>query len=159
MTAHAINPGTVDITRAYPVPVKDLFSAWTTKEALLAWSAPGEGWEMSFDAFDFRVGHVDLCLFGPIGAEPYVNAATYHDIVTNRSIRQTATLSRAGKVSFVGAVSIEFRATGEASSELRLIETGLYPAGVDSVEDHEAGWSGMLDGLGAYLETRTAKAA
>lgn len=159
MTAYVINPGTVDITRAYPVPVEDLFAAWTTKEALLAWSLPPDGWEMSFAEFDFKVGHVDVCLFGPIGAEPYVNAVQHQEIVQDRLIRQTATLSRAGKISFVGAVSVEFRATGEASSELRFVETGLYPEGVDSAADHEVGWSGMLGWLGDYLESRVARAA
>jgi len=159
MARYQISAGTVDITRAYPVAVDRLFTAWTTQEALLAWSAPPEGWDMSFETFDFRTGHTDRCLFGPVGAEPYLNAVQYHEIVPGRLIRQTTTLSRAGKVMFVGALSVEFRATGENVSELRLIETGLYPEGIDSAGDHEDGWSGMLGGLGDYLARTAAKAA
>ncbi|MGH0358663.1 hypothetical protein [Sinorhizobium meliloti] len=65
--------GTVDLTKDLDRPADAVFAAWSREEAQRAWSDPGEGWELSFDLFQFAVGETDVCRFGPAGGQQYIN--------------------------------------------------------------------------------------
>ncbi|MDW9589571.1 ATPase [Sinorhizobium meliloti] len=106
-------------------PADAVFAAWSREEAQRAWSDPGEGWELSFDQFQFAVGETDVCRFGPAGGKQYINENRYLEIEPGKRIVYSTSL---------------------------LIEQGLYFDGQDDVEGHRSGWESMLGALGKYLD-------
>ncbi|EJN02389.1 SRPBCC domain-containing protein [Phyllobacterium sp. YR531] len=144
---------TVTAERRIRAHVNNVFAAWADKDAIMQWSAPGEAWEMSYDEFDFRTGHTDICTFGVTGTVPYINTVRYEDIRTDERIVYTATISHAGALIFVGTVIITLNDKGHETL-LQFTESGFYFDGADTPEGHEAGWEAMLDGLAAYVELK-----
>lgn len=148
-----IDHATIVLERSLTATPSEVFAAWSNREALLEWSAPGDGWEMAYRAFDFRVGHTDVLTFGPVGAEPYVNTVHYHAIRADQHIVYSSTVSHENGVLFAGTVLLELVQTA-SGTDFRLTETGFYFDG-DSPEGHKEGWAAILDGLTVYL-ARTA---
>lgn len=153
MLDKTIDHATITAERRIKAHVKHVFAAWADKDAIMQWSAPEEGWEMSYDEFGFRAGHTDICSFGVIGAEPYVNTVRYEDIRTDERIVYTATISHAGALIFVGTVIITFHDKDDETL-LQFTEAGFYFDGADTPEGHKSGWEAMLDGLAAYVELK-----
>ncbi len=149
-----IDHATIVLERSLAAAPSEVFAAWSSREALLDWSAPGDGWDMAYRAFDFRVGHTDILTFGPVGAEPYVNTVHYHAIRADQFIVYSSTVSHETGLLFAGMVLLELVQTA-SGTDFRLTETGFYLEG-DSPEGHKEGWAAMLDGLTAYLARRAA---
>lgn len=141
----------VRLERLYPASSAAVFAAWSRRDALLDWGAPGPGWILEYDAFDFRVGHTDACRFGPEGGPPWVNRNRYEQIQQDRRIVYTSTLSREGVLGFAGLVTVEFEDVG-TGCRMTLTEQGAYLDGEDDSAGHRAGWSDMLDALGRHLQ-------
>lgn len=146
----SISEGTVDLTKEFDTPVEKVFAAWSDQQAQLAWSDPGEGWSMSFDAFRFAVGESDLCRFGPDGGAEYLNENRYLVIEPGKRIIYSTWLMTEGRVGFVGTVAVTFEANGDGT-RMRLIEQGLYLDGLDDVAGHRSGWESMLEALNKFL--------
>jgi uncharacterized protein YndB with AHSA1/START domain len=143
--------GTVALERVFPAPPERVFAALSTKAALVEWGAPSGGWSLSYDRFDFRIGHTDIATFGPFDGEPYVNETTYLAIEPDRRIVSLSTIAHHGLLLFAGILTMELEAAGNGTL-LRLNETGAYLDENDDPEGHEAGWIEMLGGLGAWLK-------
>lgn len=143
--------GTVDLTKDLDRPADAVFAAWSREEAQRAWSDPGEGWELSFDQFQFAVGETDVCRFGPAGGQQYINENRYLEIEPGKWIVYSTSLSSDGRLTFVGTVAVTFEET-DSGTRMRLIEQGLYFDGQDDVEAHRSGWESMLGALGKYLD-------
>ncbi|CAN7528605.1 SRPBCC domain-containing protein [Rhizobium sp. LjRoot98] len=155
MTIQHIDHATIVFERTLAAAPAEVFAAWSSREALLDWSAPGDGWEMAYQVFEFRAGHTDVLTFGPSGAKPYVNTVHYHAIRTDQFILSSSTVSHENGMLFAGTVLLEL-APAANGTDLRLTESGFYFDG-DSPEGHKEGWGAMLEGLVAYLG-RTAAA-
>jgi uncharacterized protein YndB with AHSA1/START domain len=151
MDMTSIKHGTVALERIYAAPLAHVFAALSTREALLDWGAPSGGWTFSYDRFDFRVGHTDVARFGPVGGEAYINGTTYLAIEPNSRIVSASTLAHQGALIFAGILTMELEPAGNGTL-LRLNEAGAYLDGADGPEGHEAGWTEMLHGLGAWLK-------
>lgn len=147
----SIKHGTVAFERIYAAPSAQVFAALSTKDALLDWGAPSDGWSFSYDRFDFCVGHTDIAQFGPVGGEAYINGTTYLAIEPNSRIVSASTLVHQGALIFAGILTMELEPAGNGTL-LRLHETGAYLDGADEPDGHEAGWTEMLDRLGAWLK-------
>jgi uncharacterized protein YndB with AHSA1/START domain len=154
----SIRQATLTFQRDYPVPPAAVFAAFGDKQALLDWSAPGEGWEMSYEAFDFRVGHTDVGSFGPIGEPAYRNTTHYTAIEPGRRLVYASALTHKDVRSFDGLVAAELEPHA-GGTRLKLVETGFYFDDEDGPQGHEAGWNQMLDQLGDYLARRGSRAA
>ncbi|MFU0507812.1 SRPBCC domain-containing protein [Pseudaminobacter sp. NGMCC 1.201702] len=148
----SIIEGTVDLTKNFAQPVDAVFAAWSTEEAQLAWSDPGEGWELSFDQFRFAVGEADVCRFGPVGGQHHVNENRYLEIEVGKRIVYSTSLSSNGRLIFAGTVAVTFEEKDDGT-RMRLVEHGLYFAGQDDVAGHRSGWESMLGALGKYLHS------
>lgn len=146
----SIVEGTVDLTRDFNCPAGTVFSAWAEESAQRIWGDPGEGWAMSFDRFRFAVGQSDVCRFGPVGGQEYVNENRYLIIEPAKRIVYATSIASEGRVSFAGTVAISFDPMA-GGTRMRLVEQGIYLDGQDDVEGHRSGWQGMLNALGAYL--------
>lgn len=123
---------------------------WSSEEAQQAWSDPGEGWDLRFDKFQFAVGEVDICRFGPAGGPQHVNENRHLAIEAGKRIVYSTSLRCDGRLTFAGTVAVTFGATDEGT-RMRLVEQGLYFDRQDDVAGHRAGWESMLDTLGRYL--------
>ncbi|WP_202311007.1 SRPBCC family protein [Mesorhizobium sp. L-8-10] len=157
MTKRSVHPATIVLERAYEASPERVFAAWTTPEALLRWGSPGDDWEMSYERFEFREGGGDLCRFGPKGGEVYVNETRYFDIVPNERIVSAGSMSSSDKRLFAGMLTVEFHAAG-SGCRMVMTEQGVFLDGYDRPENHEAGWSQMLDQLGDELKRGRAAA-
>lgn len=146
----SIVAGTIDFTKDFDQPVEFVFAAWSNEDAQLAWSDPGEGWELNFDQFHFAVGATDVCRFGPIGGQLYVNENRYLKIEAAKRIVYSTSLIADGRLTFAGTVAITLEETN-GGTRMRLFEQGLYFDGQDDVEDHRSGWESMLGALDRYL--------
>lgn len=142
--------GTVDLTRTFDRPVADVFQAWAREDAQLAWSDPGEGWEMSFDRFRFTVGESDICRFGPKEGPRYLSESRYLEIETDKRIVFATSLSTGAQLGFAGIVAVTFEPADQGTT-MRLLEQGLYFDGRDDVAGHRSGWESMLEALSHYL--------
>ncbi len=149
---------TVIVERTYAAPPHLVYAAWSDRDVLATWSAPGDGWELAWRAFDFTVGHTDICTFGAIDAEPYINTTRYEEIKPNQRIVYASTISYMGDLIFAGVVTVEFSAVDDATRVV-MTESGVYLDGSDSALGHEDGWAAMLDSLGDYLKRRLRHAA
>lgn len=149
----SIIEGTVDLTKDLDRPVDVVFAAWSREKAQRVWSGPGEGWELSFDQFQFAVGETDVCRFGPAGGRQYINENRYLEIEPAKRIVYSTSLSSDGRLTFAGTVAVTFE-EADSGTRMRLIEQGLYFDGHDDVEDHRSGWESMLGALSKYLRSR-----
>lgn len=148
----SITEGTVDLTKEFARPVEAVFAAWASEEAQRAWSDPGEGWEMTVEQFRFAIGQTDICRFGPVGGQQYLNENRYLEIEAGKRIVYSTSLSSDGRLTFAGSVAVTFEAT-DGGTRMRLIEQGLYFDGQDDIEGHRSGWESMLAALGTYLRS------
>lgn len=146
-----VHQGTVDLTREFAYPSNAVFAAWSQREAQNTWGHPGAGWHMSLDRFSFEVGESDLCRFGPEGGAEYLNENRYLAIEPARRIVYATSLRSGDALTFAGTVVVALEDTN-GKTRLRLVEQGLYFDDQDSVDGHRAGWEGMLDALGVYLD-------
>lgn len=146
----SIAEGTVDLTKDLARPIDAVFAAWSKEEAQRVWSDPGEGWELSFDQFQFAVGKTDACCFGPVGGQRYVNENRYLEILAEKRIVYSTSLSSDGRLTFAGTVVVTFEEVSDGT-RLRLVEHGIYFDGRDDVAGHRSGWEDMLDALDKYL--------
>ncbi|RWI72147.1 SRPBCC domain-containing protein [Mesorhizobium sp.] len=146
----SIIEGTVDLTREFAQPIEAVFAAWASEEAQRAWGDPGKGWEMTFEQFRFAIGQTDICRFGPVGGQQYLNENRYLEIEAGKRIVYSTSLSSDGRLTFAGTVAVTFEEMDDGT-RMRLVEQGLYFDGRDDVAGHRSGWEGMLAALGKYL--------
>jgi len=146
MTERSTRHSTIVVERTYDASPSRVFAAWSDPEALLRWGSPGEGWDVSYDRFDFRTGGSDISRFGPKDGPVFVNETIYQDIVPNVRIVSAGNMTSEAKRLFAGLLTVEFIAAGRAC-RLVLTEQGVFFDGHDRPENHEAGWNEMLDNL------------
>lgn len=155
MTRRSVHSATIVIERGYEAAPARVFSAWASPEALMRWGVPGEGWEVAYQAFDFREGGGVISRFGPKGGAVYVNETRYFEIVPNQRIVSAGSMTSGGKRLFVGLLTVEFHAAG-GGCRMVMTEQGVFLDGHDRPENHEAGWNRMLDRLGEQLSGKAA---
>jgi len=146
MTERSIHHSTIVIERTYDASPSRVFAAWSTREALLRWGNPGDGWDLAYDHFDFRVGGGDINRFGPRGGPTFRNETTYFDIVPDVRIVSASSMTSEGKHIFASLITAEFILAGKGC-RLIVTEQGAFLDGHDKRANHEAGWSEMLDKL------------
>jgi uncharacterized protein YndB with AHSA1/START domain len=146
MTERSTRHSTIVVERTYDASPSRVFAAWSDPEALLRWGSPGEGWDVSYDRFEFRTGGSDISRFGPKDGPVFVNETVYQDIVPNVRIVSAGNMTSEEKRLFAGLLTVEFIAAGRAC-RLVLTEQGVFFDGHDRPENHEAGWNEMLDNL------------
>lgn len=149
MTGYRAAPSLIELERSYASTPAQVFAAWSDPDALMRWGAPGPGWQVVLETFEFVVGGRQITRFSPGNdSEIYVNQSQFHDIVPNLRIVSSGSMSLAGTPLFVGVLTVEFADAG-AGCLLRLTEQGVFLDGRDQRENHVHGWGCMLDRLGS----------
>ncbi len=153
------------ITRVFDAPRDLVWKAWTERERLMEWFGP-KGFTMSTAKLDFRPGGVFLyALKGPDGKEMW-GKFVYREIVPQEKIVLVSSFSDAKG----GLTRHPFSATWplEMLSTTTFVEKGgkttitLHWAALNATDEERktfdtshasmnAGWTGTMDQLAAYL--------
>ncbi|SFW82538.1 SRPBCC family protein [Amycolatopsis australiensis] len=141
-----VKHATFTLERTYPVPPSRVFAAWADPAAKRRWFVPGGEHEL-----DFRVGGRETVhAAGPDGT-PLAVLSIYHDIVPERRIVYSTTLSGADALATVSITTVELAGEGEAT-RLVLTEQGTFLDGAEEPAWREQGTGDWLDRLGEELK-------
>jgi len=141
--------GSFTLRRTYPAAPARVFAAWAIPEQRQRWNVHGS-WQVAEQTFDFREGGEEVKRFGPPGEPVHVARTRYENIVPDRRIVMSATTRDRGKLTSVSLITVEIDPTG-AGSRLVLTYQAVLLDGGDVLANREAGWTSILDKLGAAL--------
>ncbi|MFJ9692569.1 SRPBCC family protein [Kitasatospora sp. NPDC101183] len=147
-SAHA----TFHLERRYPCPPGRVFAAWADPRAKADWFS-GAG---AVHELDFRTGGREVNRARRADGAELVFESWYRDIVADRRLVYTSTLTAAGALATVSLTTVEFHPDGDGTL-LTLTEQGVYLDGGEQPAWREQGTGAWLDALGAHLR-RTADA-
>lgn len=140
-----VTHATFTLERTYPVPPSRVFAAWADAAAKARWFVPGGTHEL-----DFRVGGVETVgATGPDGTALAVTS-TYHDIVPEKRIVYSTTLSGGKALATVSITTVELAEDG-GGTRLVLTEQGTFLDGAEEPAWREQGTGDWLDRLGEAL--------
>ena len=146
MTARSAQHGTIRLERRFKAPVARVFAAWAEPGARAKWDVPGR-WVIAEQSFDFREGGRELKRFGSRDDPRFVADTLYLDIVPNRRIVFSYSMtSRAERVS-VSLTTVDIVPDGQ-QTKLLLIEQVAFLDGKDNQANREEGLASMLDKIG-----------
>ena len=138
---------TVVVRRSYPATPARVFSAWRDPEALVRWYMPGDnGWSSQVVTHDFRVGGMKQIVFGDRDEVPYFEDCRYEDIVADRRLCYSMTISRSDERITTSMVTVELLAN-VGGTEVVVTDQLVILNGSETASDREQGWGETLDKL------------
>lgn len=146
MTARSTEHGTIRLERRYKTAPTRVFAAWAEPKARAQWDVPGR-WVIAEQTFDFREGGHELKRFGPKDDPRFVADTLYLDIVPQRRIVFSYSMTSRGESVSVSLTTIELLADG-AGTHLLLTEQIVFLDGKDNAANREEGLASMLDKIG-----------
>ncbi|MGH8495894.1 MAG: SRPBCC family protein [Gammaproteobacteria bacterium] len=155
MAERSVTHATFAIERTYDASPARVFSAFADPAAKRRWFAEGEGWEVDEFEADFRVGGREQSRFRYRGGPAIRNDTVYQDIVQDRRIVLTYTMTVAEKRISASLTTVELAPEG-SGTRLLFTEQGAFLDGYDGPAQREQGTRGLLDALGAELRRESA---
>jgi uncharacterized protein YndB with AHSA1/START domain len=149
MTARTAQHGTIRLERRYKAPPARVFAAWAEPKARAKWDVPGR-WVIAEQTFDFREGGRELKRFGPKDDPRLVADTLYLDIVPQRRIVFSYSMTSRGTPISVSLTTIEISAD-DRDTHLLLTEQIVFLDGNDTAANREEGLESMLDKIGETL--------
>ena len=149
MTTRSAQHGTIRLERRYKASPARVFAAWAEPKARAKWDVPGR-WVIAEQTFDFREGGREVKRFGPKGDPRLVADTLYLDIVPQRRIVFSYSMTSRGTPISVSLTTIEI-STDEKDTHLLLIEQIVFLDGNDNAANREEGLASMLDKIGETL--------
>jgi uncharacterized protein YndB with AHSA1/START domain len=141
----------VVIRRHIKAPVEAVFRAWTAPEAMMKWFSPTPLMDVPVAETDLRVGDRYRVVMREGNGEEARVGGSYREIVPNRKLVFTwAWESTPDRVSLV-TIELEPEAGGT-----RLLLTHEMFTDQATRDRHERGWTGCVDRLVTFVETRSA---
>ena len=153
MTTRSAQHGTIRLERRYKASPARVFAAWAEPKARVRWDVPGR-WVIADQTFDFREGGREVKRFGPKGDPRLVADTLYLDIVPQRRIVFSYSMTSRGTPISVSLTTIELSASpssGENDTRLLLTEQIVFLDGNDNAANREEGLASMLDKIGETL--------
>jgi uncharacterized protein YndB with AHSA1/START domain len=146
------------LERAYPATPERVYAAFANPAKKRGWFVEGEGHEVEHFEMDFRPGGGERVRFrfskGPLQSAILSNDAKYEDIVPNRRVVMSSTMSIDDRRISASLVTFEL-APHEKGTLLILTNQGAYFEGADGPEMRQAGWRKLLESLSAELARET----
>jgi uncharacterized protein YndB with AHSA1/START domain len=141
-TVHA----TLIFERIVPAPCNQVFTAYADVDERKKWGAPSDNTALVYDQADFREGGEDAFRCGS-KSNPNIHGATrYLDVVANRRIVSTETISVDGRRLCVSLSTLELNPDGDHTKLKSTIQLVSF-VGQDMVKGHENGTNASLDNL------------
>ena len=106
MTTRAVQHGTIRLERRYKAAPARVFAAWAEPEARAKWDVPGR-WLIAEQTFDFREGGRERKRFGPPDDPRLVADTLYLDIVPQRRIVFSYSMTSRGTPISVSLTTVE----------------------------------------------------
>jgi uncharacterized protein YndB with AHSA1/START domain len=141
-TVHA----TLIFERMIPATSNQVFTAYADVDARKKWGAPSDNTALIYEHADFREGGEDAFRCGS-KSNPNIRGATrYLDVVVNRRIVSTETISVDGRRLCASLSTLELNPDGDRTKLKSTIQLVSF-AGQDMVRGHEDGTNASLDNL------------
>jgi uncharacterized protein YndB with AHSA1/START domain len=148
-TVHA----TLIFERMIPAPCNQVFSAYADVDVRKKWGAPSDNTALIYDRADFREGGEDLFRCGS-KSNPSIHGATrYLDVVPNRRIVSTETISVDGRRLCASLSTLELSPDRDHTKLKSTIQLVSF-VGQDMVRGHENGTNASLDNLVNFFSNR-----
>ena len=144
--ARSTQHGTIRLERRYKAAPSRVFAAWADPAARAKWDVSGR-WVIVEQTFDFREGGRERKRFGPRDDPRFVADTLYLDIVTDRRIVFSYSMTSRGTPISVSLTTVEI-APHEGGTRLLLTEQVAFLDGQDNAANREEGLSSMLDKIG-----------
>jgi len=148
-TLHA----TLIFERDIPASVEKVFAAFADPAARSEWGAPSDTAVVIYDEAEFREGGMDRFRCGS-KANPNIHGVTrYLDIVADRRVVSSETISMDGKRLCASLTTLEFAANGDATRLTNTTQLASF-IGDDMVRGHETGTNASLDNLVRHFQAK-----
>ena len=160
MSERSVVHGTFTIERTFPSAPERVFAAFADPAKKRRWFAESPGFIVDAFAADFRVGGAERSRFrftagAPLEeGTPCENDTQYQDIVQNRRIVVTYTMTVGGKRISSSQATVELLPAGKGTG-LVFTEQAAFFEGADGAKAREQGWRELFERLGEEL-ARTA---
>jgi uncharacterized protein YndB with AHSA1/START domain len=153
-------PATVHATlifeRTIPATSDQVFTAYADIDERKKWGAPSENTALIYEQADFREGGEDVFRCGS-KADPNIHGRTrYLDVVANRRIVSTETISVDGRRLCASLTTLELNPDGDHTKLKSTIQLASF-VGQDMVKGHENGTSASLDNLVNFFSNQTGR--
>jgi len=143
---------TFDIVRTYKASPERVFTAWADPAQKRRWFVEGERWTIDSYETDFREGGVERSIFRFDDGPVITNDTVFHDIVPNRRIVSSYSMTMAGKRFSVSLSTLEFEPDPSSSgTRLRYTEQAAFFEGADGAKGRREGCAELLEKLAAEL--------
>jgi uncharacterized protein YndB with AHSA1/START domain len=143
------------LERSYPTAPERVFAAFADPAKKRRWFFEGESHQIEEFEMDFRVGGSERArlLFKegtPIQGMTITNETLYQDVVPNRRIVSSYTMTLGDKRISASLVTVELVPI-EKGTDLILTHQGAYFEGADGPQMREQGWRQLVDSLAKEL--------
>lgn len=158
MTEAATHHGTVVVERTIGATVARVFAGFSDARERESWGAPSDTAAFFYEKHDFRIGGRDVARCGAKADPRFRVEARYVDIVPERRVVWTETISEIGGATLAANLTtLEFLANGE-QTRLRVTVQITSFVGPGMIENTKAGHTGSMASMARHFGARTSAA-
>jgi len=150
MKQRSITHATFTIERTYPTKPDRVFAAFSDPAKKRRWFAEGEEFDIEEFAMDFRVGGSERARFRSKEGLVFTNDTIYRDILPNRHVVISYTMSVGDNRISSSQATVEFL-PNDKGTNLIFTEQGAFFEGADGPQMREDGWRQLLGQLAREL--------
>jgi uncharacterized protein YndB with AHSA1/START domain len=150
-----VTHATLVFEREVPATVEKVFAAFANAKIRSEWGAPSDTATIIYDQEDFREGGEDRFRCGP-KSNPNIHVTTHYlEIIPDRRIVSSGTVSMDGKRLCASLMTLELAQSG-SRTKLRSTSQVASFIGQDMIKGTDAGNNGSLDSLVNYFSREQA---